>query len=81
MQGEKNCGKLLSKEIFNCPNCGAPAHHKADSKINTQFMLSAVKCKGCGASFDATHQKECPHCGREYNLEKDDWVVDNIQKI
>ena len=56
-------------------------HHKADSKINTQFMLSAVKCKGCGASFDATHQKECPHCGREYNLEKDDWVVDNIQKM
>lgn len=69
-------------KIINVNECIlVTMHHDVNSRINTQFMLSAVNCKGCGASFDATHQKKCPHCGREYSLEKDDWVVDNIQKV
>lgn len=53
--------------------------HDNNYKIDTEFLLSAVNCKSCGGSFDATHQKECPYCSTQYDLEKDDWVVDNIQ--
>ena len=39
------------------------------------FSVHAVNCKTCGATFDAMHVEKCPHCGNEYRLIDDDWVV------
>lgn len=45
---------------------------------NFGFSIKKVQCKGCGASFDATRIKHCPHCRSEYELKEDDWVVLSI---
>jgi len=39
------------------------------------FSIHAVNCKTCGATFDAMHVEKCPHCGHQYELIDDDWVV------
>ena len=39
------------------------------------FSVHAVNCATCGATFDAMHVEKCPHCGNEYHLIDDDWVV------
>ena len=45
------------------------------------FSIKMVKCRGCGASFDATRIRYCPCCAREYDLRDNDWVVLDICKI
>ncbi len=71
---------FIDGKIVNKNDCLlVTMRHNNDYKIDTEFLLSAVNCKNCGGSFDATHQKKCPYCGTPYDLEKDDWVVDNIQ--
>ena len=45
------------------------------------FSLCSVKCRSCGASFDALHMKKCPYCGTPYKLIHDDWMITSIQKI
>lgn len=44
------------------------------------FSIKKVQCAGCGGSFDATRQRRCPYCDREYHLRDDDWVVIKIRK-
>lgn len=44
------------------------------------FSIKKVQCAGCAASFDATRERCCPYCGREYHLKEDDWVVMKIRK-
>lgn len=39
------------------------------------FTMKKVTCKSCGASFDATRERNCPYCGNPYHLGNDDWVV------
>lgn len=39
------------------------------------FSVKKVQCKGCGGSFDATRDHNCPYCGNAYHLGDDDWVV------
>ena len=39
------------------------------------FSIHAVNCKTCGATFDAMHVEKSPHCGHQYELIDDDWVV------
>lgn len=42
---------------------------------NPNFSLKRVECKSCGASFDATRERNCPYCSNPYHLGDDDWVV------
>ncbi len=44
------------------------------------YTVSAVQCPGCGASFDAMHEKECPYCGNRYRLDENDWLITGIRK-
>lgn len=44
------------------------------------FSIKKIQCDGCGDSFDATKQKNCPSCGRECNISEQDWVVTKIEK-
>ncbi len=45
------------------------------------FAISKVQCRNCGASFDALHQKNCPHCSTPYELCQDDWMIEKIAKV
>ena len=45
------------------------------------FTIHAVSCHGCGASFDASKIKHCPHCSGEYHHYKRDWVVKKFEKL
>lgn len=45
------------------------------SEEDLGFSIHAVNCKTCGATFDAMHVDKCPHCGNQYLLLDDDWVV------
>ena len=44
------------------------------------FSLHKVHCRGCGASFDALHRKDCPYCGNPYRLLHDDWMITSIEQ-
>lgn len=44
------------------------------------FRAYKVQCPNCGGSFDAMHQKKCPHCSSEYELVNEDWVISSITK-
>ncbi|MCI6824585.1 MAG: hypothetical protein MR885_04375 [Ruminococcus bromii] len=48
---------------------------------NPNFSLKRVECKSCGASFDATHEHNCPYCQSPYHLGDDDWVVLEFGKV
>lgn len=50
----KECGKEVSEQATNCPNCGAPINQAANQK----------HCKHCGELID----KDCvicPKCGKQ----------------
>ena len=34
-----------------------------------------IECPSCGASFDATKNKNCPYCGNQYEITTDDWAL------
>ena len=48
-------------------------------KEDPGFTVHAVKCRGCGASFDAMHVRSCPNCGRTYDAMYDDWVITSVK--
>ena len=51
----------------------------ASVKEDPGFTVHAVKCRGCGASFDAMHERYCPNCGRTYDAMYDDWVITSVR--
>ncbi len=51
----------------------------ASVKEDPGFTVHAVKCRGCGASFDAMHERYCPNCGRSYEAMYDDWVITSVR--
>ena len=42
------------------------------------FNVKAIKCRGCGGSFDATKEKHCPFCTREDSMPDYDWIVTDL---
>ncbi|MBR3228177.1 MAG: hypothetical protein IKF68_06485 [Erysipelotrichaceae bacterium] len=54
--------------------------HKKDLMVDRSFSLNAVECKGCGGSFKAIYQKNCPYCGREYDIALNDWEMASIKR-
>lgn len=53
---------------------------RIDKAIDYNFSIKKIQCKSCGASFDATKQRTCPHCGNRYEIGDDDWVVLKIER-
>lgn len=67
-------GKIKQKgEVLNLQ-----MKHKSSWKVEPEFSIVKVACHGCGGSFDATKEKNCPYCGREYDAGIDDWIVSDI---
>ncbi|MCQ2431604.1 MAG: hypothetical protein MJ175_03275 [Clostridia bacterium] len=46
---------------------------------NTTFSMRAIRCRGCGSSFDAYQNKTCPYCERPYRFSDYDWMITGIQ--
>lgn len=51
-----------------------------NTPMNMLFSVKQIQCKGCGSSFDATRQRNCPSCGRKFELGEEDWVIFKIEK-
>lgn len=49
--------------------------------INFYFSIKKTQCRSCGASFDATKQRNCPNCGSRYDVGNDDWVVTAVRRL
>lgn len=52
-----------------------------DASCKTQAVCApaVMRCRGCGSSLDLLQGKFCPQCGRELDLSKFDWVIQEIQ--
>ena len=67
-------GKVsLKKQLFR-----AGFRRRTDIPINYGFSMTRIECPSCGASFNAILNKHCPHCGREYEMITDDWVMTQL---
>ncbi len=53
-------------------------YRRIDKPIDYHFTIRKIQCKHCGASFDATKQRRCPHCNQAYDLADDDWIVTGV---
>lgn len=49
--------------------------------IDLHFSIHSINCSSCAASFDAVRHRNCPSCGRPYQLKDMDWIVSNIRKV
>ncbi|MBP1584083.1 MAG: hypothetical protein ILP17_00105 [Lachnospiraceae bacterium] len=48
---------------------------RTDLPVNINFSMTRIQCPTCGASFDATINKNCPYCGNPYEITTDDWAL------
>lgn len=55
-------------------------YHSADFPVDGAFSITKVQCHGCGGSFDARKEKNCPYCGQTYDAGLSDWVVTKIRR-
>ena len=58
------------KQVF-----GATLKRRTDIPVNFNFSMTKIACQSCGASFDATKNKNCPYCGSKYEITSDDWAL------
>ena len=50
-----------------------------EEKIET-LSADSSKCPTCGASFDATRTKNCPHCGNVCDIaDSSDWAITGME--
>lgn len=51
-----------------------------DAACKTQVVCAPAitRCRGCGASLDFLQGRKCAYCGREVDLIRYDWVIQNI---
>ena len=45
------------------------------------FSITSVSCDSCGGSFDAVRQKTCPYCGKEYHMENESWMMEEMRLV
>ncbi|MEE0873663.1 MAG: hypothetical protein UIH27_09415, partial [Ruminococcus sp.] len=64
------------KDKFNLLLCKSTS-----AEIDYGFTIHAVSCRSCGASFDASRIRRCPHCSSPYEHYKHDWVVRRFEKV
>jgi len=46
-------------------------------RIDAQVQ-DVVRCQGCGSSFNIKQNGECPNCGRVYDLDKFDFIIQEM---
>ena len=46
---------------------------------NTNDKKGFYRCLGCGATLDINDNGKCSHCGRIFNLEEFDYIIDSIE--
>ena len=61
---------FFKKEVFS-----AALKRRTDIPVNFNFSMTKIVCPSCGASFDATKNKNCPYCGGKYEITTDDWAL------
>lgn len=71
--GNKVCEKKDTFRITICKNISKPE--------DVGFSMKKVSCPGCGASFDATREKNCPYCQTVYDIKEDSWVVTELKYV
>lgn len=71
----KNSSFRVKNEKFRLTVC-----RSVNTMDDGVFTMKKVTCKSCGASFDATRERNCPYCGNPYHLGNDDWVVVSFGK-
>ena len=61
---------FFKKQVFS-----AAFKRRTDIPVNFNFSMTKIACPSCGASFDATQNKNCPYCGNRYEIITDDWAL------
>ena len=52
---------------------------RTDIPVSLSFSMTRIECPSCGASFDATKNKNCPYCGNQYEITTDDWALTELK--
>lgn len=65
---------FFKKQVFS-----AELRRRTDIPVNFNFSMTKITCPSCGASFDATKNKNCPHCGNKYEITTDDWALTELK--
>ena len=64
-------GKIyFKKQVFS-----AKLKRRTDIPVNFNFSMTKIACPFCGASFNATKNRNCPYCGNRYEIITDDWAL------
>lgn len=66
----------FKKQVFS-----ASFKRRTDIPVNFNFSITKIACPSCGASFDATKNKNCPFCGNKYEITTDDWALVELKFI
>lgn len=66
---------IAKRDVFK-----AVFQRRTDIPINMQFSITKIQCPSCGGSFNAMHNKYCPYCGTEYNIESQDWILTELSR-
>ena len=66
----------FKKQIFS-----ATFKRRTDIPVNFNFSMTKISCPSCGASFDATKNRDCPYCGSKYEITTDDWALVELKYI
>lgn len=76
MMDTYDVGRIYRKnDLFRLVVC-----RKLQKDSDFGFSIKKVQCASCGGSFDATRERFCSYCGREYSLRDDDWVVVRLHR-
>ena len=67
---------FFKKQIFS-----AVLKHRTDIPVNFNFSMTKISCPSCGASFDATKNRNCPYCESKYEITTDDWALVELKYI
>lgn len=78
MENAYNHGRCISvrNNTFRVNLC-----RNVTKPINFHFSIKKIQCQSCGASFDATKQRNCPNCGDRYDIGDDDWIVTGVRRL
>ncbi|MBP5579793.1 MAG: hypothetical protein J6X56_10045 [Ruminococcus sp.] len=67
---------FFKKQIFS-----AVLKRRTDIPVNFNFSMTKISCPSCGASFDATKNRNCPYCESKYEITTDDWALVELKYI
>ena len=57
------------------------AGRRTDVPVTSNFSITKIQCRTCGASFNAFKSKNCPYCGSKSDVACDDWMIYEIRNM